>query len=32
MAGHKYITSTEKYAVQEMDTLMYQLSLHHPFG
>jgi len=32
MAGHKFITSTEKYAVQELETLTDQLSKHHPFG
>ena len=32
MAGHKYISSTEAYAVQEMDTLQDELSRHHPFG
>ncbi len=32
MAGHRYIDSTEKYAVQEMETLTDQLSKHHPFG
>lgn len=32
MAGHKYISSTEAYAVQEMDTLQDELSKHHPFG
>lgn len=32
MAGHKYISSTEKYAQQEMDTLKDELSKHHPFG
>jgi site-specific recombinase XerD len=32
MAGHKSITSTEKYAVQELETLTDQLSKHHPFG
>jgi site-specific recombinase XerD len=32
MAGHKYISSTEKYAVQQMDTLTDELSKHHPFG
>lgn len=32
MAGHKYISSTEKYAVQEMETLQESLSKHHPFG
>jgi len=31
-AGHKYISSTEKYAVQEMDGLQDALSKHHPFG
>ena len=32
MAGHKYITSTEAYAVQDLDTLQDELSKHHPFG
>jgi site-specific recombinase XerD len=32
MAGHKYIHSTEAYAVQELETLTDQLSKHHPFG
>lgn len=32
MAGHRYIDSTEKYAMQEMDTLTDQLTKHHPFG
>lgn len=32
MAGHKYIDSTEKYAVQEMESLSDQLTKHHPFG
>ena len=32
MAGHKYIDSTEKYQVQELETLTQQLSKHHPFG
>jgi site-specific recombinase XerD len=32
MAGHKYITSTEKYQVQELETLTDALSKHHPFG
>ncbi len=32
MAGHKYISSTEAYAVQDMDTLQDELSKHHPFG
>lgn len=32
MAGHKYIDSTEKYAVQEMDSLTDALTKHHPFG
>lgn len=32
MAGHKYIGSTEKYEVQELQTLTDQLSRHHPFG
>ena len=32
MAGHKYITSTEMYEVQELETLTEQLKKHHPFG
>ncbi len=32
MAGHKYINSTEKYEVQELETLTDQLTKHHPFG
>jgi integrase/recombinase XerD len=32
MAGHKYIDSTEKYEVQELETLTSQLTKHHPFG
>ena len=32
MAGHKYIDSTEKYVVQELETLTNQLTKHHPFG
>jgi site-specific recombinase XerD len=32
MAGHKYIHSTEKYEVQELETLTNQLTKHHPFG
>lgn len=32
MAGHRYIDSTEKYAVQQTDTLTDLLSKHHPFG
>jgi len=32
MAGHKYIDSTERYAMQQTDTLTDQLSKHHPFG
>jgi site-specific recombinase XerD len=32
MAGHKYISSTEAYAVQETDSLSDALSKHHPFG
>lgn len=31
MIGHRCITSTEKYALQEMDTLTDLLSRHHPF-
>jgi site-specific recombinase XerD len=32
MAGHKYIDSTERYAMQQTDTLKDQLAKHHPFG
>jgi transposase len=32
MAGHKYISSTEVYAVQELETLQDELGKHHPFG
>ncbi|MEP7109706.1 MAG: carboxylesterase family protein [Ferruginibacter sp.] len=32
MAGHKDITSTEMYQVQEPETLTNQLNKHHPFG
>jgi hypothetical protein len=32
MAGHKYISSTEAYAVQDLDGLQDELSKHHPFG
>lgn len=32
MAGHKFISSTEVYAIQDMDTLQDELSKHHPFG
>jgi site-specific recombinase XerD len=32
MAGHKYISSTEKYAEQDVDTLTDELAKHHPFG
>ncbi len=32
MAGHKYISSTESYEVQEMESLTNALSKHHPFG
>jgi integrase/recombinase XerD len=32
MAGHKYIDSTEKYVVQELDGLAKGLMHHHPFG
>jgi len=32
MAGHKYISSTEKYAAQEMGSLTDQLTKYHPFG
>jgi len=32
MAGHKYISSTESYWKQEIETLQDELSKHHPFG
>ena len=32
MIGHKWIDSTEKYKVQELESLMQALSKHHPFG
>lgn len=32
MAGHRYIDSTEKYAIQQMDTLTDALTKYHPFG
>lgn len=32
MAGHRHISSTEKYEVQELQTLTDQLAKHHPFG
>jgi integrase/recombinase XerD len=32
MAGHKYISSTEKYASQEVEDLQDVLAKHHPFG
>jgi len=32
MAGHRYIDSTEKYAVQELDGLAKGLTRYHPFG
>jgi site-specific recombinase XerD len=32
MAGHKYIDSTERYALQQTDTLTGLLAKHHPFG
>ena len=32
MAGHKHIDSTERYSLQEMDSLTDQLAKHHPFG
>lgn len=32
MAGHKYIDSTERYALQQTDTLTDLLTKHHPFG
>jgi site-specific recombinase XerD len=32
MAGHRYISSTEAYELQSLETLTDQLSKHHPFG
>jgi site-specific recombinase XerD len=32
MAGHRYIDSTERYAIQETDSLTDLLVKHHPFG
>ena len=32
MIGHRYIDSTERYAVQEMETLTDALTKYHPFG
>jgi len=32
MAGHKYISSTEKYAAQEVEDLQDALAKYHPFG
>ncbi len=32
MAGNKHISSTEKYATQEMGSLTDQLTKYHPFG
>jgi integrase/recombinase XerD len=32
MAGHRHIESTERYSLQEMDSLTDQLAKHHPFG
>jgi integrase/recombinase XerD len=32
MAGHKYVSSTERYAVQDLVALTDELSRHHPFG
>lgn len=32
MIGHKNIDSTERYKVQELESLINQLSKHHPFG
>jgi integrase/recombinase XerD len=32
MAGHKYISSTEKYASQGIEDLQDALAKHHPFG
>lgn len=31
-AGHKYISSTEQYVLQEMGSLTDQLAKYHPFG
>ncbi|MGN6419499.1 MAG: tyrosine-type recombinase/integrase [Pseudobacter sp.] len=32
MSGHKYISSTEKYVQQDVDSLKDVLAKHHPFG
>lgn len=32
MAGHKHISSTEKYELQQLDTLTDQLQRYHPFA
>ena len=32
MAGHKYISSTERYASQGVEDLQDALAKHHPFG
>lgn len=32
MIGHKYISSTEHYEAQEIETLSNQIVKHHPFG
>lgn len=32
MAGHKYTSSTEKYAVQEIEDLQEAMAKCHPFG
>ena len=32
MAGHRYINSTERYEMQEMDSLTDLLTKHHPFS
>lgn len=32
ICGHKHIDSTERYKVQEMESLINQLSKHHPFS
>lgn len=32
MIGHRYISSIEKYQVQDLDSLTDALSKHHPFG
>ncbi len=32
MAGHRHISSTERYEQQDIETLIDQLAKHHPFG